>query len=47
VLEDRWHLEVTRRGLTPLSLLLPGTAGDWDDLDDWLDGEDIRMACRS
>jgi Phage integrase, N-terminal SAM-like domain len=44
VLEDRWQLEVTRRGLTPLSLLLPGTAGDrddLDDLDDWLNREDI------
>jgi site-specific recombinase XerD len=34
-------VEVTYRGLTPLSALLPEAAGTWDDLDDWLDGEDI------
>lgn len=39
--EERWRVEVTRRGLTPLSVLLPEVAGAWDDLDDWLDGEDI------
>ena len=32
---------MTRRGLAPLSVLLPEAAGDWDDLDDWLDREDI------
>ena len=41
VAEERWRVEVTRRGLTPLSVLLPEVAGAWDDLDDWLDGEDI------
>jgi site-specific recombinase XerD len=41
VAEERWRVEVTRRGLTPLPVLLPEVAGAWDDLDDWLDGEDI------
>ncbi len=33
---------MTRRGLTPLSALLPEASGAWDDLDEWLDGEDIQ-----
>jgi hypothetical protein len=41
VAEERWRVEVTRRSLTPLSALLPEVTGAWDDLDDWLDGEDI------
>jgi Phage integrase, N-terminal SAM-like domain len=41
VAEERWRVEVTRRGLTALSELLPDVAGAWDDLDEWLDGEDI------
>jgi hypothetical protein len=41
VAEDRWRLEVTRRGLAPQSALLPGAEDSWDDLDDWLDREDI------
>ncbi len=32
---------MTRRGLAPLSALLPETGGAADDLDDWLDREDI------
>lgn len=32
---------MTRRGLSPLSALLLEADGAWDDLDDWLDGEDI------
>jgi hypothetical protein len=39
--ENHWRLQVTRRGLAPLSALLPDTAGAADDLDDWLDREDI------
>jgi hypothetical protein len=38
VAEERWRVEVTRRGLSPLLLEADGA---WDDLDDWLDGEDI------
>jgi len=34
-------VEVTRRDLAPLSALLPEAADAWDDLDDWLDAEDI------
>jgi hypothetical protein len=41
VLEDHWRLEVTRRGLAPLSALLPELGGAWDDLGDWLGREDI------
>ena len=41
VAEERWRVEVTRRGLSPLSALLLEADGAWDDLDDWLDGEDI------
>jgi site-specific recombinase XerD len=41
VFEDRWRLEVTCRGLAPLSALLPESDGAWGDLDDWLDREDI------
>lgn len=32
---------VTRRRLAPLSVMLPEAAGAADDLDDWLDREDI------
>jgi hypothetical protein len=40
--EDHWRLEVThRRGLAPLSALLPELGGAWDDLGDWLGREDI------
>jgi hypothetical protein len=39
--ENHWRLQVTRRGLVPLSALLPEAAGAADDLDDWLDREDI------
>jgi hypothetical protein len=39
--ENHWRLQVTRRVLAPLSALLPETAGVADDLDDWLDREDI------
>ena len=41
VLDNHWRLQVTRRGLAPLSALLSETAGTADDLDDWLDREDI------
>jgi len=41
VLENHWRLQLTRRGLAPLSALLPEAAGAADDLDDWLDREDI------
>jgi hypothetical protein len=41
VAEERWRVEVTRRGLTLMSALLPEVAGTRDDLDDWIDGEDI------
>jgi site-specific recombinase XerD len=41
VLENHWRLQVIRRGLTPLSALLPEATGVADDLDDWLDREDI------
>jgi hypothetical protein len=41
VLEYHWRLQVTRRGLAPLSVLLPEVASAADDLDDWLDREDI------
>jgi hypothetical protein len=39
--EDRWRLEVTRRGLAPLSALLPEAESAEDDLDGWLDRKDI------
>jgi hypothetical protein len=39
--EGRWRLEVTRRGLAPLSALLPEAEAAEDDLDGWLDCEDI------
>ncbi len=39
--ENHWWFQVTRRGLAPLSALLPDAAGTADDLDDWLDREDI------
>jgi hypothetical protein len=39
--ENHWRLQVTRRGLASLSALLPDAAGMADDLDDWLDREDI------
>jgi Phage integrase, N-terminal SAM-like domain len=39
--ENHWRLQVTRRGLAPLSALLPDAAGMANDLDDWLDYEDI------
>jgi len=39
--ENHWRLQVTRRGLAPLSALLPEAAGATNDLDDWLDREDI------
>jgi hypothetical protein len=38
VAEERWRVEVTRRGLTRQSALLPEVAGASDD---WLGGEDI------
>jgi hypothetical protein len=38
--EDRWRFEVTRRGLAPLSALLPEAEAAEDDLDGWLDRED-------
>jgi site-specific recombinase XerD len=41
VLDNHWRLQVTRRGLAPLSTLLPEAGGAADDLDDWLDREDI------
>jgi hypothetical protein len=41
VFEDHRRLEVTRRGLAPLATLLPEAAGIGDDLDGWLDQEDI------
>jgi hypothetical protein len=41
VFEDRRRLEVTCRGLASLSALLPEADGAWDDLDDWLDREDV------
>jgi site-specific recombinase XerD len=41
VFEGHWRLEVTRRGLAPLATLLPEAAGIGDDLDGWLDQEDI------
>ena len=34
-------MQVTRRGLASLSALLSDAAGMADDLDDWLDREDI------
>jgi hypothetical protein len=41
VLDNYWRLQVTRRGLAPLSALLHEAAGAADNLDDWLDREDI------
>jgi hypothetical protein len=41
VLDNHWRLQVTRRGLAPLSDLLPGAAGAAGDIDGWLDREDI------
>jgi len=41
VLENHWRLQLTRRGLAPLSALLPEAGGAADSLDGWLDREDI------
>lgn len=39
--ESHWWLQVTRREIAPLSAVLPEAANVADDLDDWLDREDI------
>jgi site-specific recombinase XerD len=44
VVRGRWRIELTRRGARRLSTLLPGVGdlpAELEDLDAWLDGEDI------
>ena len=41
MLDNHWRLQITWRGLAPLSALLPEARGAADDLDGWLDREDI------